>query len=61
MSFYTILVLVGGLGWTVAYIEAIRLGFVQKTFAIPFWALALNFSWEFMQSAYSVRYNLFDL
>ncbi|PPL00272.1 transmembrane-type terpene cyclase [Parapedobacter indicus] len=60
MDFSTILGLTGGLAWTLAYIEAIRLGFIQKTFAIPFWALALNFSWEFMQSAYSVRYNSFS-
>jgi hypothetical protein len=61
MDFYTILGLTGGLAWTLAYIEAIRLGFTQKTFAIPFWALALNFSWELVQSAYSIRHNSFSL
>jgi hypothetical protein len=42
----TVLELLSGIAWTVVYIEAIRLGFSQRTYAIPIAALALNISWE---------------
>ncbi|MEP0710426.1 hypothetical protein [Algoriphagus sp.] len=35
-----------GLGWIIAYVEALRLGFRDKTYGIPFITLALNFTWE---------------
>lgn len=35
-----------GLGWIIVYEECIRLGFKQKTYAMPFFALGLNFAWE---------------
>lgn len=35
-----------GLAWTIVYIAAIRIGFRQRTYAIPLAALALNFAWE---------------
>jgi hypothetical protein len=47
------LIIVIGLAWTVTYIEAIRLGFRDKTYAIPALALALNFTWEWL---YTIRY-----
>lgn len=40
------LTVVSGLAWTLVYVEAIRLGFRDRTFAIPVAALALNFAWE---------------
>lgn len=40
------LTLLSGIGWIIVYEECIRLGFRQKTYAMPFWALALNISWE---------------
>jgi len=43
-----------GIAWTVVYIEAIRLGFAQKTYAIPVVALALNFAWESIYSVWGV-------
>lgn len=48
----TPLVLAGisGICWTIVYIECIRLGFKQKTYAMPFWALALNVAWETMHT-----------
>lgn len=44
----SVLVLTGlsGICWTIVYIECIRLGFKQKTFGMPFWALTLNIAWE---------------
>lgn len=40
------LTLLSGIGWMIVYEECIRLGFKQKTYAMPFFALGLNFSWE---------------
>ena len=41
-----ILLLICGICWTITYIECIRVGVKQKTYAMPFLALALNFTWE---------------
>jgi hypothetical protein len=40
------LTLLSGVAWTVVYVVAIRIGFQQKTYAIPAAALALNIAWE---------------
>ncbi|MFF2318178.1 hypothetical protein ACFVTE_18140 [Arthrobacter sp. NPDC058097] len=48
------LTIVSGLAWTVVYAEAIRLGFRQRTYAIPAAALALNFAWEAIYASRSV-------
>lgn len=42
----TFLTILSGIGWIIVYEECIRLGFKQKTFAMPFFALGLNFAWE---------------
>ena len=42
----TFLTLLSGIGWIIVYEECIRLGFRQKTYAMPFFALGLNFAWE---------------
>ena len=41
-----VLTLLSGLAWTIVYIEAIRIGFRDKTYAIPIAALGLNIAWE---------------
>jgi hypothetical protein len=41
-----------GIAWTIVYIEAIRLGFKYKTYAMPIAALGLNIAWEW---TYAVR------
>ena len=46
------LTLLSGVAWTVVYIDAIRVGFRDRTYAIPVAALALNIAWE---SIYAVR------
>ena len=46
------LTLVSGVAWTLVYVEAIRIGLRERTYAIPVAALALNFAWEVI---YSVR------
>ena len=40
------LTLLSGIAWTVVYVFAIRIGFQQRTYAIPAAALALNIAWE---------------
>ena len=40
------LTVLSGIGWIIVYEECIRLGFKQKTYAMPFFALGLNFAWE---------------
>ena len=37
-----------GIAWTIVYIEAIRLGFKYKTYAMPIAALGLNIAWEWI-------------
>jgi len=34
--------------WIVVYIECIRIGITQKTYAVPLSALAMNFMWELL-------------
>lgn len=46
------LTLISGVAWTVVYVEAIRVGLRDRTYAMPVAALALNFAWE---STYAVR------
>ena len=41
-----------GLAWAIVYMESIRIGFRDKTYAMPIVALALNFAWE---STYAVH------
>jgi hypothetical protein len=46
----TALTLLSGLAWTIVYADAIRIGFVQRTYAIPAAALMLNIAWEWLYS-----------
>ena len=52
-----ILIVVSGLCWTIVYIEGIRIGFRDKSYAIPFYALALNFAWETLYTFFGFRIN----
>lgn len=40
------LTLVSGIGWCIVYEECIRLAKKDKAYAMPFWALAMNITWE---------------
>jgi hypothetical protein len=42
------LTILSGLAWTIVYAEGIRLGFRDRTYAIPLAALGLNFAWEWI-------------
>lgn len=41
-----LLTLVSGIAWMIVYEECIRLGFRDRSYAMPFFALGLNFTWE---------------
>lgn len=49
------LTLVSGLCWTLVYLDGIRLGIKDQSYAIPFYALALNISWELLQTIYGFQ------
>ena len=51
----TILILVSGICWTLVYIKGIRLGIRDQSYAIPFYALALNLSWELLHTYFGFR------
>jgi hypothetical protein len=45
---------VSGVAWTAVYVEAVRIGFRDRSDAIPAAALALNFAWEVIYASRSV-------
>ncbi len=47
-----LLTVLSGIAWTIVYIDCIRVGFKQKTYAMPIAALGLNIAWEW---TYAVR------
>jgi hypothetical protein len=59
MDLHLFLTLLSGLCWTLVYVEGIHIGIRDRSYAIPFWALALNLAWELL---YTVEgYNNYDL
>ena len=55
-----LLIVISGLCWTIVYIDGIRVGFRDKSYAIPFFALALNFAWELLYTYHGFRINGVD-
>ncbi len=53
-TFSMILVLVSGVSWSIVYLASIKVGFKDKIYAMPFWALALNFAWEVLHAVFGV-------
>jgi hypothetical protein len=51
------LTIISGVCWTIVYIDGIRIGFRDKSYAIPFYALALNFAWELLYTYFGFRTN----
>src|SRR6266446_4104075 len=49
------LTVVSGVCWTVVYLEGIRVGFRDRSYAIPFFALALNIAWELLHTVFGFR------
>jgi hypothetical protein len=54
-TFRLILTIISGVCWTLVYIEGIRIGFRDKSYAIPFYALALNLAWESLHTVLGFR------
>lgn len=52
MDIKTFLIIFSGVAWSLAYLDAIRLGLRQHTYAMPLWALALNITWELLHGLY---------
>lgn len=48
MDMHLFLTVLSGLCWTMVYIDGIRVGIKDQSYAIPFWALALNIAWELL-------------
>lgn len=42
----SILIITSGICWSVVYADSIRIGFRQKTYCMPLFALGLNIAWE---------------
>ena len=55
-----ILTIISGVCWTIVYLDGIRVGFRDKSYAIPFYALALNFAWELLYTYHGFRINGVD-
>jgi hypothetical protein len=55
-----LLTIISGVCWTIVYIDGIRLGVRDKSYAIPFYALALNFAWELLYTYHGFRINGVD-
>jgi hypothetical protein len=51
-----ILTIISGLCWTIVYVDGIRIGFRDRSYAIPFYALALNIAWELLYTALGFRH-----
>jgi len=49
------LTVISGLCWTVVYIEGIRIGLRDRSYAIPFYALALNIAWELLHTIFGFQ------
>ncbi len=48
------LTILSGVAWTIVYIWSIRVGFRDKSYAMPLVALALNISWETIYAVHSL-------
>jgi hypothetical protein len=48
------LTVVSGVAWTAVYVEAVRIGFRDRSYAIPAAAPALNFAWAVIYASRSV-------
>jgi hypothetical protein len=51
---FIFLAAVSGLAWSLVYVDAVRLGLRKKTYAMPLFALGLNFSWEIIYAVNSM-------
>lgn len=50
-----VLLLMSAVSWTIVYIDCIRVGFRDKTYCMPLWALGLNICWEVIYALNGIR------
>ena len=50
--------LLSGIAWSAVYIECIRKGFKDKTYAMPLYALGLNIAWETIYTVHDLAFDL---
>lgn len=55
MNIEHFLMLLSGIAWSIVYVDAIRIGIKDRSYAMPFWALALNIAWEFLHALLGYR------
>jgi len=55
MTVENFLILLSGIAWSIVYVESIRVGIRDKSYAMPFWALALNIAWEFLHATLGLK------
>src|SRR5688500_10401527 len=55
-----LLIVISGLCWSIVYIDGIRIGLRDRSYAIPFYARALNLSWEALYTYHGFRINGVD-
>lgn len=48
------LVVLSGLCWAIVYVEAVRVGVRDRTYAIPIFALGLNLAWEALYAVHGL-------
>lgn len=58
MNLMMFLTLVSGICWCIVYEECIRLSVSQKTYAMPFWALAMNITWEGVYTFSDLKFDI---
>lgn len=58
---FLLLVVISGICWTIVYIDSIRIGFKDKTYAMPILALALNLCWEGLYAYVYLEKNFADV
>jgi hypothetical protein len=51
-----LLMALSGIAWTIVYIDCIRVGFKQKTYAMPIAALGLNIAWEWTYAVHDLAH-----
>lgn len=53
-NFILFLLLTSAVAWTIVYICSIKIGFRDKTYCMPLWALGLNIFWEIIYACNGV-------
>jgi len=61
MDIRTFLPLISGIFWTIVYIDSIRVGIRDKSYAMPLWALGLNIAWELIYAVLGYQHSGLDM